>query len=365
MRQRGQLDYLILFIVIGLIALGLIVLASASSDVAKSKLDDASYYLSHQIIYGFLLGLVGFIFTLYFPYQKYKKASMVLMILGIISLVLVFVPGIGLNLKGATRWLQFGPITVQPAEIIKIVLIIYLAAIFSSERVGREGDLWKRFVPFAIVLGLVSVLLLLERSTSSVAIIGGAAIAIYFASGAKKRYLFYFLGAGILGLALLIMVSPYRFQRVQTFFAPSADSSGAGYQVERAKISIGSGGFFGVGYGNSLSKRYLPEPFGDSIFAVIAEEFGFVGAISVITAFAFLVIRGYLDAKKSRDPFGKLILVGFSTVIAIQAFMHMAAISGIIPLTGVPLPFISYGGTALAIFMTMIGIMLNISRKIS
>lgn len=360
MRQKGQTDYLILFITIAFIVFGFIVLASASSDVAKSKLDDTSYYLSHQLLYGFSLGLLGFLFAFFFPYRNYKKISTLLLLLGIISLLLVFTP-LGLTLKGATRWIHFGFITVQPAEIVKIVLVIYLAALFSSE---RAKDFRRGFIPFSIVLGLVSILLVLERSTSSVIIIGASAIAIYFASGAKKRFLAYLVGGGILALGLLIIASPYRFERIKTFLSAAPDSSGAGYQITRALISIGSGGVFGVGYGNSLSKRYLPEPFGDSIFAVIAEEFGFVGAMAVITAFIFLVIRSYLNAKQSRDPFGRLLLIGFGTTIGIQAFMHMAAISGIIPLTGVPLPFISYGGTALAIFMTMAGIMLNVSKKI-
>ena len=210
----------------------------------------------------------------------------------------------------------------------------------------------------------MALLLLSQRSTSSVVIIAAAALAVYFVSGAKWKYIFSMISLGVIALTLLIALSPYRLDRFKTFVDPGSDTSGSSYQIDRALISIGSGGFLGVGYGNSLSKKYLPERIGDSIFAIIAEEFGFVGASAVIAAFLFLVTRGYLIAQKARDPFGRLIMVGFSTIIATQAFMHMAAISGIIPLTGVPLPFISYGGTALAIFMAISGVMLNISRKV-
>ncbi|OGY59620.1 MAG: hypothetical protein A3B23_00675 [Candidatus Colwellbacteria bacterium RIFCSPLOWO2_01_FULL_48_10] len=363
MRQKGKIDYFVLSLVIILIAVGIIVLASASSDLAKSKLDEASYYITHQLIYGLGVGMAAFLFGFLFPYQKYKRFAPALLAFGVGMLLLTFTP-LGFTSGGATRWITLGFVTVQPAEILKFVFVIYLAAWLSKERSNRQTDLWKGFVPFAGLLGIVALLLLSQRSTSSVVIIAAAALAVYFVSGAKWKYIFSMISLGVIALTLLIALSPYRLDRFKTFVDPGSDTSGSSYQIDRALISIGSGGFLGVGYGNSLSKKYLPERIGDSIFAIIAEEFGFVGASAVIAAFLFLVTRGYLIAQKARDPFGRLIMVGFSTIIATQAFMHMAAISGIIPLTGVPLPFISYGGTALAIFMAISGVMLNISRKV-
>lgn len=351
-----------LSLVLVLVVIGIVALASASSDLAKSKLDDTSYYLSHQLIYGLGLGAVGFLFGLFFPYKNYKKAAPILLLFGIGILLLTFTP-LGFTAGGATRWISLGPITVQPAEIIKVVLIIYLAALFSGEKSKRQTDLRRGFIPFIVVCGLISIILFAQRSTSSVFIIMAAAVAVYFVSGAKKKYLLYAVLLGAAAFAALVAFSPYRLERIKTFLEPTADQGASSYQITRALITIGSGGLWGVGFGNSLSKKYLPEGIGDSIFAIIAEEFGFVGATILILIFLILTLRGYLAAKHLNDPFGKLILIGFSTLIATQAFMHIGSISGIIPLTGVPLPFISYGGTALVTFMTMSGIMLNITRK--
>lgn len=362
MKSRGPIDYLALGIIIFLIAVGIALLASASSDLAKVRLDNTDYYIQHQLIYGLGVGLLGFLFGLFVPYSKYKKIAPILLVASIFILLLTFTP-LGFSSGGATRWINVGPVTIQPAEILKLTLVIYLAALFSGERSIRQKDLAKGLVPFLIVCGTIASLLFLQRSTSSVVVIMSAAIAIYFVSGAPKRHVFSIIGLGLIALISLALVTPYRLDRVKTFFNPDTDLSGSGYQIDRALITIGSGGLWGVGFGNSVSKHYLPERIGDSIFAIFAEEFGFVGASILILAFLVLVLRGFILSKKIRDPFGKLILVGFSTIIGVQASMHIASISGLMPLTGVPLPFISYGGTALAVFMTMSGIILNISRR--
>lgn len=360
-RDRG-IDYVIFVIFCILVVFGLVVLSSASSDLGKARFDDPLYYLSHQMLYGLALGIAGFIFGLFFPYENYKKLAPLLLGASLFALVLTFTP-LGLSLGGASRWIALGPLTFQPAELLKFTFIIYLAAWLSGGKLNRQKDFSRGFMVFAITSGFVALLLLLQRSTSSMVIIMSATLAVYFTSGARLKYIFYIMGAGALLISLFIAMTPYRLQRVMTYFNPSADTSGASYQLNQALITIGSGGITGVGYGKSISKAYLPERIGDSIFAIIAEEFGFIGAMAIIGAFLFIVLRSYLNAEKIRDMFGKLILVGFATIIGIQAFMHIAAISGLIPLTGVPLPFISYGGTALAVFMTAVGVMLNISRR--
>lgn len=362
MRTAEKIDPLILYIFIGLVLFGLVALSSASSDLAKMRFDDPYYYLFHQALYGLTLGVGGFLLGLFFPYEKYRKLAPIIFFMAVALLALTFTP-LGVTSGGATRWLDIGPVTFQPAELLKIAAVIYLSAWLSGGKKNRQKDFAHGFLPFLIICGFLGGLLIMQKSTSSLIIILAASIAVYFASGAKFRYLVYFGGLGIIGLILLVLLTPYRFQRVATYLNPSIDTTGSGYQINQAMNIISSGGLLGKGYGNSVSKNYLPERIGDSIFAIIAEEFGFLGASLLILAFLFFVLRSYLLSSKVRDQFGRLLLIGFATVFGVQAFMNIGAISGLIPLTGVPLPFISYGGTALAVFMATVGIMLNIARR--
>jgi len=362
MKSRKRFDYAILVPVFVLVVFGLMMLASASSDLGKLKFDDAYYYLKHQVFYGLSIGIVGFLLGLFVPYRHYKKFSTLLLFLTIIGLILVFTPLGSSSGTAAERWIALGPITFQPSEILKLTFILYLAAWLSGARSNRGDNFWEGFMPFLAVCGVIGLLLILEKSTSSVIIIMFSALVVYFASGAKKQYVFYAVFLGVLLMSLLVVFTPYRFERIKTYFDHTSDVQGASYQTNQALITIGSGGIWGVGYGKSVAKQYLPEQIGDSIFAIIAEEFGFVGSTILITAFFFMVLRSYQLAKRVGDRFGRLLLVGFGTVIGIQVFVHIASNAKLIPLTGVPLPFVSYGGTALVVFLTMSGIMLNISK---
>ncbi|MBI2013707.1 MAG: cell division protein FtsW [Candidatus Colwellbacteria bacterium] len=353
---------MILVAVFLLIALGFLFLASASSDLGKVRFDNAYYYIWRQIIYGASVGLVGFFLALKIPYKNLKPYTFYLLIASVGLVALTFTP-LGIVLGGARRWLQFGPFVFQPAEILKFTFIMYLAAWLSSERKNRSKSFYNGFLPFIVLSGTIGGLLLLQRSTSAVLITMLSALCVYFISGAKWRYILAVFGLGALVLPLVIYFTPYRLERVLTFLDPAQDTSGASYQIDRAKVTIGSGGFLGVGYGNSVTKQYLPERIGDSIFAIIAEEFGFVGASSLILLYSVLVLRGLMVAKNIGEPFGRLLLAGISIIIGLQAFTHIGAISGVIPLTGVPLPFISYGGTALAVFMIAAGLMLNVTKR--
>lgn len=359
--RHRQIDYVILVLFIILITFGLLMLSSASSDLGKlSRFNDAYYYLKHQIYYGLSFGIAGFLAGLFIPYRHYKKMAPLFLILCLAALVLVFTP-VGVALGGAQRWLEIGSLTIHPAEILKLAFIIYLSAWLSSSKRDRGHSFIEGFLPFLAISGLIAALLIFQRSTSAVLIIMFSALVVYFASGAKKRYVIITILIGTALLGLVVYFTPYRLDRVITYFEPARDERGAGYQTNQAKIAIGSGGIWGAGYGKSKSN--LPEKIGDSIFAVIAEEFGFAGSITIIAVFLIFITRGFLLARKIHDQFGKLLLVGFSAVIGAQAFIHIGAISGLIPLMGIPLPFISYGGTALAVFMTMTGIMLNISKN--
>lgn len=349
-------DSLLVFAVLALIVFGLVMLASASSHLGKTKFDDSYYYLKHQFYFGLLPGLAGLIAGSFIYYRHYQKWALILLLLTLILLLLVFTP-LGLRAGGADRWLRFGSFSFQPAELLKISFIIYLSAWLQ-----RKGG----FIPFLIIMGAVAFLLLKQPATSTAALLMAAALITYFMSGIRlyQFFLATVIGAGV--LILLIYLTPYRWERVITFLNPEADRQASGYHLNQALNAIGSGGLTGVGYGQSTTKiKYLPEPIGDSIFAVIAEELGFVGALGQVALIMLFTGRMLVLARRSPDQFGYLLIVGFASLIALQSFVHIAAVSGVIPLTGMPLPFISYGGTGLFVFMTMTGIVLNISKYTS
>jgi len=364
--KRGHKpDYIFLSCVIILTVFGLAMLSSASSDTGKIKFNDTYYYLKHQIIYGLILGIAGFLFAYNFYYQNWKKIAVYLFVLNVIFLVLVFTP-LGITHKGASRWLNVGPISFQPAEFLKISFIVYSAAWLGNKKRERSKSFLKGFLPFLVMAGLLGGLILAQPATTIFMILMAAVLVMYFLSGMRLSYLFAIALLGATFLGAVIYATPYRYERIKAFFVEDASKENTSlYQTNQSKMAIGSGGLWGVGFGKSTTKyRYLPEPIGDSIFAVIAEELGFAGSLLLISTFAVFFARGAWIAKKCGDQFGRLAAIGLMVVIAIQTFIHIAAISGVIPLTGVPLPFISYGGTALAVFLTMSGIVGNISKYI-
>jgi cell division protein FtsW len=365
-------DYVFLFCLLALVVFGLVMLSSVSSDLGKMKFNDTYYYLKHQLKYGLSLGLLGFLITSLVYYRYLQKIAVPLLLVSLILLLLVFTP-LGFRHAGANRWLNIGPFSLQPAELAKFAFIIYLAAWLSPKKGGeilalRQKSFFAGLLPFLIISAIVAFLILKQPSTTSVVIVLAAAVLVYFASGARLSYIFLIFILGVLFLGLVIYFTPYRFERVagylNRYLEPSTiNIQSEDYHLNQSLIAIGSGGAWGVGFGKSIAKyRYLPESIGDSIFVVIAEELGFVGAAGLIAIFLLMFYRGFVIAKNSRDQFAKLIVIGFISVMAIQTFTHIAAVSGIIPLTGVPLPFISYGGTSLAVFLTMAGVIANISK---
>ena len=361
-KKTNQPDYFLISAIFVLMIAGFVILASASSEIGKIKFNDSYYFLKHQITFGFSLGLLGFLVAYFIPYKSYRSASFAFLLFSIILLALVFT-NLGITSGGASRWLKIGPIVFQPAELVKLTFILYLAAWLSNLKMNRSRDFWTGFMPFILISGFIAALLLLQPATSTVMILMGTGMIMYFISGARLSHLAIVVLAGLMVLSVIILFTPYRLQRITTFFNPGNDMSGAAYQINQSLNAIGSGGLFGVGYGRSTSKSsYLPDPIDDSIFAVAAEELGFIGISMLIIFFAFLVFRLFWLAKNLRDRFGQLVLVGFGSLIAFQSIVNMGAISGLLPLTGVPLPFISYGGTALAVFMTLGGISVNISK---
>jgi cell division protein FtsW len=360
--REGNPDYFLMAIFAILFVFGLAMLASASSDLGKMQFNNSYYYIEHQLLYGVSIGIVGFLVAYKMNYQKWRKIAFVLLLISLVFLVMVFTP-LGSLVNSTNRWLRFGPLSFQPAELMKLTYIMYLAAWLANTKFKRSTDFQSGLLPFAIVSGLIGILLILQPATSTVAILLISGLVVYFVSGAPLKYIFGIIGVALVLVTAVIAVTPYRRARIEGYLNKSANTQGANYQVDQALIAIGSGGVTGVGYGQSATKAsYLPAPIDDSIFAVIAEELGFIGASFLVILFALLTFRLFWLARNMGDQFGRLLLIGFGTVIALQAFVNMASISGIIPLTGVPLPFVSYGGTALAIFITMAGITLNISK---
>jgi cell division protein FtsW len=354
-------DYVFIIIVLLLTVFGLVMLTSASSDLARGKFDDSYYYLKHQITNGLIPGIIGFFAMFLLPLKYFEKYATPALLISIILLVLVFSP-FGLEKKGSERWLSFGTFSFQPGEIIKFTFILFFASWLSKNQ-ARSKTVTKGLLPFLLFLGVVLGLLVLQPSTTIAAIIFLTTIIMYISAGARIRFIIAtFLLAAVV-LVGLILVTPYRLERVKTYLSTQSDSLGATYHIEQARQAIGSGELTGVGFGKSTTKlKYLPEPIGDSIFAVIAEEFGFIGSMGVLLIFVLFLGRGFVIARSSSDGFSKLVTTGFISLIGIQAFVNIGAISGVIPLTGVPLPFVSYGGTALAVFLTMSGVIANISK---
>lgn len=351
-----KLDLPLLGTVIFLCLFGLLMIFDASSYVAFRDFSDKYYYLKQQTIW-FVLGLISMSVASWFDYKKLYALSLPLMLVAIVLLVLVFIPGIGVSVLGAHRWINARLFILQPAEFVKLALAIYLSAWFSTKERGR-------LPAFLLLLGLVLLLVMLEPDMGTAVIILSEAMVLYFLEGAS---LWYFAALvpilSLLGL-ILIKIAPYRAARLSTFLNPDQSLETSSYHVRQILIALGSGGLTGVGLGNSLQKyAYLPESTTDSVFAIVGEEIGFIGCVLLIMLFVFIMWRGFRIASRAKDPFGKLLACGIVTFLTVQTIVNLGAQTGLFPLTGVPLPFISYGGSALIVDMTAIGILLSIGRK--
>jgi cell division protein FtsW len=362
MQKSQQIDKILLFTVLGLIFFGLVMIASAGIAYSRTRFGDSYYFFKHQLFFGVLPGLVVLYIVQKINYNFWKNISLPLFAASIVALILVFVPGIGTKIYGASRWIQLGPFSFQPSEMLKLGLVIYLSA-WLENRVERIKDFYEGLMPFLAIVGIVSFLLIKQPDMGTLGVMILISLSIFFLSGAKLSHLASLGIAGALALFVLIKTESYRMDRLTVFLHPELDPRGIGYQINQALLAIGSGGIFGLGLGHSLQKfNYLPEPVGDSIFAIIGEELGMVGAMFLVILFVFFAIRGLRIAKNAPDRFSKLVACGIVSWIIFQAFINIAAICGLIPLTGIPLPFISYGGTSIIFLMVGVGILLNISK---
>ncbi len=351
-----NIDFSLLLSVLLLTLFGLFMIFDASSFVAFRDFDDKYHYVKDQSVW-VLLGMGALTFFSFFNYRKLYNLALPILFTALVMLVLVFIPGIGIRILGASRWIDLGAVTIQPAEFVKLALAIYLAAWFSKKEKGR-------LFAFLLLIGLVLGLVMMEPDMGTTAVILSEAFVIYFLSGAKVLHIA--LLAPIIAFLgfVFIKFSPYRAKRLEAFLNITDSVESSSYHVKQILIAFGAGGLTGVGLGNSLQKyAYLPESTTDSIFAIIAEELGFIGAAFFILFFVFIIGRCFYIAVNAKDNFGKLLGGGIATFLATQALINLAAQTALVPLTGIPLPFISYGGSALIVDLAAIGILLNISKK--
>jgi len=361
MRTKKSFDFWIFMTVLILISLGIIMVFSSSYASAYSRYNDAYFFLKNQLKFA-ILGFVAMFVTINIDYRKYAKWTFLMLIVSIVLLIMVKIPGIGRQEKGAWRWIYLGPINFQPSEIAKLSLIL-----FFSQSLSRRKDTLQYFfrglMPYLILMGIFAALLLWEPHLSCTMIILIVCSILLFSAGAKVKHFLIIATPAIAGLVALVLFVPYMRARVLSFLNPFEDPSGDGYQAIQSLYAIGSGGLFGRGLGKSLQKfLYLPEPQNDFIFSVLAEELGFIGVVAVILLFLIFIWRGIKVAMYAPDAFGSFTALGITSLISVQVILNIAVVTSSMPPTGVSLPFFSAGGTSLVILMTSVGILLNISK---
>ena len=366
---NNKFDFILFITVLILLALGVVMVLSASAPSSLSETGSSYTYFWKQFVFA-ILGIFIMLFVSKIDYRFYKKYYWFIYFFSVIILLLVLVPGLGKSSNGATRWIKIAGLgQFQPSEITKIGLIIFYASYLSDHK-DELNDFWRGFVkPFVFLLPPIEILYFVQNHLSVSLVIGIIISVMMLMAGCRVLH-FVFAGFAGIGAAALMLIKgqsgnsdSFRLDRIMTFFDPWADATGTGYQMVQSLYAIGSGGLFGVGLGNSKQKYlYIPEPQNDFIFAIVAEELGFVGCAFVIGLFAIFVWRGIVIAMKAPDMYGSLMAVGITTLIAVQAIINIAVVTASIPTTGMALPFFSYGGTALVILLTAVGILLNISR---
>ena len=379
---RGPVDLPFLMLTLMLLGIGLVMVFSASyaSAYYDPKVSTPYYYFIRQLIFG-----VGGVAVLYFVskvnYQSLRWLSVFVLIAAFVLLILVLIPGIGVKLNEARRWIYLGPVSIQPSEIAKLGVVLYFSARLSKREqrnqkwnnrtaLGRSLGFLDRIgflelIPYALILLAVAVLMILEPHMSGTILILVAGASVLFAAGVK---LYWFIGGGAAVAAALWYIinnTKYMTARIAIWKDPWIDPEGKGFQAIQSRLAIGSGGLLGLGLGNSRQKHlFLPEPENDFVFSIVCEELGLIGAVLILLLFALLIIRGYWLAIHARDRFGALLIVGIITLFAFQVFFNIGVVTGLLPVTGISLPFFSYGGTALVIQLAEMGIVLSVSRQI-
>lgn len=370
---NNQLDFILLIVVILLLSLGLIMVLSASSPTSLAETGDDSYsYFRKQAIFA-VVGIIAMLFISKIDYRFWKKFYKIAYWVSIILLLMVLIPGIGVSSGGASRWIKILGVQFQPSELAKIGLIIFYASYLTDHKDELKGFYTGFIKPFLYLVPVILILILIQDHLSAtIIIVAVVGIMMLMAGSRLKYFLTAGTAAGVLGAAGLYLMAKFtskgafRLARITSFLNPWADKQGDGWQVIQSLYAIGSGGLFGVGLGQSKQKYlYISEPHTDFIFAVLAEELGFVGCAVVIALFCVFIWRGVLTAMKAPDMFGSLVAIGITSLIGLQAIINIAVVTSSMPVTGMPLPFFSYGVTSLLILLCSVGVLLNISRASS
>lgn len=362
MTKEKKVDKFFLIILFLILIVGVAMFYSASLGVLVKNHQTFRSVLISQLVLGLGCGLVGMYLCLKVDYKFWRRYSFFIFLCAILLTASVFIPHWGWSHGGAQRWIKLGPVSFQPVEILKFAFVIYFAAWLSWAK-NRVQDFRFGILPLGVMLVIIAGVLLRQPDTKSFILISVTGMSMLFISGVPMKYILTILLGAVLFLGTLVFFKPYLQERVKTFIDPSSDPRGSSYQIQQSLIALGSGGIFGRGFGQSIQKfSYLPEPQGDSIFAVIGEEFGFLGCVTTIFLFLLFGLRGFKIANNSPDLFSRLLVSGIVILIVVQSFMHVASNIGVFPLTGVPLPFMSHGGTSLMIYIMAMGIVLNISK---
>lgn len=357
-----KIDKSFLVVAVILIVAGFFIFSSASLGLLARESSNYSSVAFSQTVLGLFLGTVAMVIASRLDSGIWKKFALFIFIFTVVLNILVLFPQIGSMHGGARRWIQLGGISFQPAELLKFGFVVYFAAWAAWAREKMETWQWG-FAPLVALLAICGGLLLAQPDTDNFLIIVVTGVVMFIAAGGRWRYVLVMLLAGVIGLSFLVYTRPYVKQRIMTFVNPTSDALGSSYQIQQSLIAIGSGGLFGKGFGQSVQKfTYLPEPVGDSIFAVAAEEFGFVGSVLLIALFVLFATRGLKIASRVPQPFGRLLVVGIVIMIVSQAFVNIGAMLGVLPLSGITLPFVSHGGTSLFLCLFQVGIILSISK---
>jgi len=356
-------DYLLLASTIALLVLGTLMVYSASFVVAHNEFNDDAYFLIRQLLW-IAAGLVGMLIAVRIDYRWWRSLSLPIMFICILMLVLVLIPGIGASSYGAVRWIKLGPVQIQPSEIAKLAMTLYLAD-WLARRGPIVGQFLKGLLPFAIIVGVVALLVAVQPDLGTTAIIIGVSACVFFVGGANLLHIAVLgLAGAAAGSALLAHLSGYQLDRVRAFLDPWSDIQGFGWHTAQGLIALGSGGVFGSGLGNGFQKFYwVPNAHTDAIYAIIGEELGFVGCMGVLFLFVVLAWRGFLIAWRGPDAFARLFATGLTCMLTLQTLVNIAVVTNSLPYTGVTLPLVSFGGSSTVISLIAIGLLLNISRQ--
>ena len=363
--KKRACDFTLLLATLLLVFIGIIMVFSSSWPEGIKKFNDGYHFLKKQTVAA-SLGLIAMLFFMNFDYRRLNKMSRLIFTMAILSGLLIFTP-LGFSTKGARRWVNLGFTTFMPSDIIKLGSIIFLSS-FLSKRKDDVADIKKGLIPVLLIIGVSCGMIYLQKDLSTTVTLGATLMSIYFIAGMKIPHLIALIGVASLGLVKAVTgeENAYRMRRIVGFLDPFANKLEEGWQSVQSLYALGSGGLFGLGLGKSRQKFfYIPEPYNDFIFAIIGEELGFLGAFTVVLLFLLLIWRGIRIALNVDDLFGCLLASGIVSLITIQTLIHIGVVTSSIPPTGIPLPFISYGGTSLIIYMSAVGILLNISRHVT